>query len=229
MRRARTIPDSFVERPPRLTHAPIITVQQHILREQRRFPGASGEFSWLLSGITLATKMIEAKVRRAGLVGHSRRRRRASTSRAKCSRSSTCTPTKCCCTPGRPRQRGHDGLRGKRGAAAGTRRLAARQVHRRLRSARRLVEHRRQRERRHDLFDPAPHGRTTGQPGHGRRGPAAGQPSRSPPATSSTAPRRCWSTAPATACTASRSIRPSAPTCSATRTSACRRRASTTR
>src|SRR4029079_1400727 len=56
-----------VERPPRLIHAPIITVQQHILREQRRFAGASGEFSWLLSGITLATKLIEAKVRRAGL------------------------------------------------------------------------------------------------------------------------------------------------------------------
>ena len=46
---------------------PIVTVQQHILEEQKRFPGASGEFSWLLSGITLATKMIQAQVRRAGL------------------------------------------------------------------------------------------------------------------------------------------------------------------
>lgn len=46
---------------------PIVTVQQHILQEQRLSPGASGEFSWLLSGITLATKMIQAKVRRAGL------------------------------------------------------------------------------------------------------------------------------------------------------------------
>ncbi|MCA9269323.1 MAG: fructose-1,6-bisphosphatase [Planctomycetales bacterium] len=46
---------------------PIMTVQQHILQEQKRFPGASGEFSWLLSGITLATKMVQAKVRRAGL------------------------------------------------------------------------------------------------------------------------------------------------------------------
>jgi fructose-1,6-bisphosphatase I len=46
---------------------PIITVQQHILQEQKRFPGASGEFSWLLSGVTLATKMIQAQVRRAGL------------------------------------------------------------------------------------------------------------------------------------------------------------------
>ena len=45
----------------------IITIQQHILQEQKRFPGASGEFSWLLSGITLATKMVQARVRRAGL------------------------------------------------------------------------------------------------------------------------------------------------------------------
>ncbi|MBI2806341.1 MAG: class 1 fructose-bisphosphatase [Planctomycetes bacterium] len=50
-------------------NSPIMTVQQHILQEQRRhFPGASGEFSWLLSGITLATKMIAAQVRRAGLM-----------------------------------------------------------------------------------------------------------------------------------------------------------------
>ncbi len=47
--------------------SPIITVQNHILREQHKVPGASGEFSWLLSGITLATKLVQAKVRRAGL------------------------------------------------------------------------------------------------------------------------------------------------------------------
>lgn len=47
--------------------APIVTVQQHILQDQKRFPGSSGEFSWLLSGITMATKLIQAKVRRAGL------------------------------------------------------------------------------------------------------------------------------------------------------------------
>jgi fructose-1,6-bisphosphatase I len=47
----------------------LLTVQQHIMEEQRRhFPQASGEFSWLLSGITLAAKIIESKVRRAGLV-----------------------------------------------------------------------------------------------------------------------------------------------------------------
>lgn len=59
--------DSFVQRPAQSTYAPIITVEQHIQREQRRFAGASGEFSWLLSGITFATKLIQAKVRRAGL------------------------------------------------------------------------------------------------------------------------------------------------------------------
>jgi fructose-1,6-bisphosphatase I len=48
---------------------PIMTVQQYFLEQQRQhYPDASGEFSWLLSGITLATKMIQAKVRRAGLV-----------------------------------------------------------------------------------------------------------------------------------------------------------------
>src|SRR5512147_2157919 len=59
--------DAQFEPPHRLTFPPLVTVQQHILSEQRRFAGASGEFSWLLSGITLATKLIEAKVRRAGL------------------------------------------------------------------------------------------------------------------------------------------------------------------
>jgi fructose-1,6-bisphosphatase I len=46
---------------------PVVTLQQHILWEGRRFPHATGEFSWLLSGLTLATKMIQAKVVRAGL------------------------------------------------------------------------------------------------------------------------------------------------------------------
>ncbi len=59
--------DCPIEPPQRLTFPPLVTVQQHILNEQQRFTGVSGEFSWLLSGITLATKLIEAKVRRAGL------------------------------------------------------------------------------------------------------------------------------------------------------------------
>jgi fructose-1,6-bisphosphatase I len=45
----------------------IVTVQQHLLQGQKRFLDASGEFLWLLSGVTLATKMVQAHVRRAGL------------------------------------------------------------------------------------------------------------------------------------------------------------------
>ncbi len=47
----------------------IVTAQQYILEQQQaHFPDAAGTFSWLLSGITLATKMIEAKIRQAGLL-----------------------------------------------------------------------------------------------------------------------------------------------------------------
>jgi len=45
----------------------VITFEQHTLLQQKRYPGASGSFAWLLSGLTLATKIIQAKVRRAGL------------------------------------------------------------------------------------------------------------------------------------------------------------------
>lgn len=46
----------------------IKTIQQHILERQRAHPNATGEFSFLLSAITLATKIIADYVRRAGLV-----------------------------------------------------------------------------------------------------------------------------------------------------------------
>ncbi len=48
--------------------SPIITtIQSHILDQQRQAGEASGTFSWMLSGITLATKMIAAEIRKAGL------------------------------------------------------------------------------------------------------------------------------------------------------------------
>ena len=47
----------------------IKTIQQHILERQRaHHPDATGEFSWLLGAVTLATKIIADQVRRAGLV-----------------------------------------------------------------------------------------------------------------------------------------------------------------
>ena len=51
----------------KILEAPALTIQQHIVVEQQRFPGATGEFSFLLSGLTLATKKIQAQVRRAGI------------------------------------------------------------------------------------------------------------------------------------------------------------------
>jgi len=47
----------------------IVTAQQHIQEQQKRhYPEAQGVFSWLLSAITLATKMVQAKIRQAGLL-----------------------------------------------------------------------------------------------------------------------------------------------------------------
>lgn len=46
----------------------VVTVQQHIIATQSEHPTASGEFSWLLSGITFAAKVIASYVRRAGLI-----------------------------------------------------------------------------------------------------------------------------------------------------------------
>jgi fructose-1,6-bisphosphatase I len=47
----------------------IMTVQQHIMNQQQiHSPDSEGKLSWLLSGMTLATKMIESRVRRAGLL-----------------------------------------------------------------------------------------------------------------------------------------------------------------
>jgi len=44
----------------------ITTIERHFL--DRRSPHATTEFSWLLSGITLATKIISAQIQRAGLI-----------------------------------------------------------------------------------------------------------------------------------------------------------------
>ncbi len=45
----------------------ITTVEQHLLKQQRSVSDATGTFSWLLNGITLATKMVEAKIRMGAL------------------------------------------------------------------------------------------------------------------------------------------------------------------
>lgn len=46
----------------------LVTIQEHILCQQRHHQTATGGFSWLLSGITLAARIISANVRRAGIL-----------------------------------------------------------------------------------------------------------------------------------------------------------------
>jgi fructose-1,6-bisphosphatase I len=51
-----------------MNQAAPVSLGQYILESQRRLrPDATGDFSWLLSGITLAARIIESQVRRAGL------------------------------------------------------------------------------------------------------------------------------------------------------------------
>jgi fructose-1,6-bisphosphatase I len=48
--------------------AELITIERHILEQQRRFPEATGEFTSLLYDIALAAKIISREVSKAGLV-----------------------------------------------------------------------------------------------------------------------------------------------------------------
>jgi len=48
--------------------AEIITIERHILEQQRLFPEATGEFTYLLYDIALAAKIISREVSKAGLV-----------------------------------------------------------------------------------------------------------------------------------------------------------------
>ncbi len=50
---------------PQYTRDNLTSLQSHILAEEQRHPGASGDFSWILSAISLAGKVIASKVHRA--------------------------------------------------------------------------------------------------------------------------------------------------------------------
>lgn len=50
------------------TPGKVITIGRHIMEQERRYPSATGEFSDLLSEITLAAKIIGREVSKAGLV-----------------------------------------------------------------------------------------------------------------------------------------------------------------
>ncbi|HEX2493160.1 MAG TPA: class 1 fructose-bisphosphatase [Steroidobacter sp.] len=53
--------------PTTVQQAEIVTLQAHILQQQSRHPETSGAFSWILSALSISTKMIAAHVRRARL------------------------------------------------------------------------------------------------------------------------------------------------------------------
>jgi fructose-1,6-bisphosphatase I len=50
-----------------VTGRSVVTIERHIIEEERRFPQATGAFSGILYDIALAAKLISAQVRRAGL------------------------------------------------------------------------------------------------------------------------------------------------------------------
>lgn len=52
-----------------MTSSPVTAAQYILEQQQKLHPRASGDFSWLLCGITLAAKIVGNQVRRAGLSG----------------------------------------------------------------------------------------------------------------------------------------------------------------
>ena len=136
--------------------AMITTIQQHILQQQQQLLGsgreATGTFSWLLSGITLAAKMIEARIRTAGLssevYGAAGAENVQGEQQQKLDVYANQALLHCL------------GLRDSVAALVSeedeepvrfNRDPRNRQVHHRLRPPRRIVQHRRQRQRRHHL------------------------------------------------------------------------------
>ena len=53
---------------PRKIDGDFVTFTQFIQEEENRHPDATGDFSWLMSGVALATRMIGSYIRRAGLI-----------------------------------------------------------------------------------------------------------------------------------------------------------------
>lgn len=51
-----------------MTERSVITIERHIMEQERQFPEATGAFSNVLYDVALAAKMISREVRRAGLV-----------------------------------------------------------------------------------------------------------------------------------------------------------------
>ncbi|MBV9774079.1 MAG: class 1 fructose-bisphosphatase, partial [Gemmatimonadetes bacterium] len=50
-----------------MTKGSVVTIERHIIEEERQFPEATGAFSNILYDIAFAAKVIAGEVRRAGL------------------------------------------------------------------------------------------------------------------------------------------------------------------
>lgn len=61
------VPASLADETQLTRSANLMSLQSHILEEERKRPNATGTFSWILSALSLSAKMISAKIRRARL------------------------------------------------------------------------------------------------------------------------------------------------------------------
>jgi len=59
-----TIDDTTINEPPTSCRH-IVTLEQHILSEEAKYPGATGQFSWILSALSFSAKFISSTMRRA--------------------------------------------------------------------------------------------------------------------------------------------------------------------
>ena len=177
------------------------SLQSHILDEEARYPSASGDFTWILSALSLAAKAIAAKVRHARiedvLGDHGGANVHGETQQKLDVIANDILMT---CLGNRPHRRRRR-VRGRRRADDSSPRRRWREVLRGLRSARRLVESRRLASASGRSFRSCATTRRVA--GAGRDAVPARQRNRWRPATSSTDRRRCSCSRPATASTCS--------------------------
>ena len=218
------------------------TLTEFIIGEQRRFPGATGGFTALLNDIRLACKRIAYAVGKGALAGVHGSAGRA-TRRARSRRSSTCWRTRSSCAPTNGAGTSRPWPPRSWSSRTDSGRISARALPARVRSAGRILQHRRQRRGRLDLLGarlpPAPPTSTStcrwarssrccaAREGVARADERATSCSpardRCAPATRSTARPPCWCSPSAAACTASRSTARSASSSSPIQTCACPR------
>ena len=129
-----------------------MTLERHIIEGERMHPDATGQFSGLLHGLSLAAKLVWREVTKAGLVNILGKTDRMNISGDVVKKLDEFADQTIYQDDGPRRPSLRHGLRGERGPAAHSRRLSAGQVRAALRSAGRVREHRREHHHRDDLF-----------------------------------------------------------------------------